>query len=474
MSQPVKLSQKLSFAVGALPDVIMNNSVKVLISPIYNVVLGVSPALIGIVQAMPRLFEAFVDPMIGNISDNHKSRWGRRRPFIALGAFLCAILFPVLWWAPRGMTSHFYFIYITVTSTIFYVAYSVYGVPWNAIGYELSDDYNERSRIMGFRAFFLTIGSFCNPWLFALVELAIFRDPIQGVRVVSVGMGIIFFAFGIIPAICCREGEQKQAAHQRKIALSEAWIDSFKNRPFVLLVSASVLVLIGILTIANLGFYLTLYYIEPGNMKKASVLFGLAGNASQLAGIPLIPIMTWMATHLGKRTTLSIAIVLGLIGTSLKWVCYTPVHPYWQLIPGILMAPGVGGVWMLTNSMMADVCDFEEMRSGLRREGVIGALYNWASKVGGALAFSISGIVLVCIGFDQKFGAAQPASTIFWMRFWFAAVPAIAYLLALILLAFYRLDESTVGRIHRVLERQHRLAGQPVDEPGLGTSPAAG
>ena len=465
-AKPVKLSQKLAFAAGAFSDNIMGNALKALASPIYNVILGINPALIGIVLALPRLWEAIIDPWMGNVSDNFHSRWGRRRPFIAVGSVLCAVLFPLIWWAPRGMTPHFYFIYLLLTSAVFYTAYAVFTIPWTAMGYELSEDYNERSRIMAYRTLFASISSFSIPWLFAVTEMPIFKDPIEGVRWLAVALGVVILIFSLLPALFCREGELKRSSHQRKISLLEAWTDSFQNGPFVLLMAATGLVLIGLFTVISLGFYLNAYYVYTGDLRGASILSGFVGNAAQIAGLVAIPVLTWMASRLGKRTTLNLMLGLGFVGTLLKWPCYTPAHPYWQIIPNVAMAPGITGLWMLMNSMLADVCDYEEMRTGLRREGVLGALYNWAVKAGAAISFFISGLVLVATGFDQKLGAMQHPSAIFWMRVCFTVVPAVALLGAMGLLVFFRIDEKTSRRIRRILDRRasRRKAANPEPE----------
>ena len=116
---------------------------------VLNLGLGMSPALVGLLGALPRLTDAITDPLMGYTSDNTRSRWGRRRPYIFVGAIAVAIVFTLLWQLPPGKSEGWYFWYFLGGSLIFFLAYTVYATPWVALGYELTPDYHERTRLMG-------------------------------------------------------------------------------------------------------------------------------------------------------------------------------------------------------------------------------------------------------------------------------------------------------------------------------------
>jgi len=116
---------------------------------VLNLGLGIDPVVVGTLMALPRLLDALTDPLMGYISDHAKLRWGRRRPFIFFGALASGLVFALLWQLPSGYSQHFYFWYFLIGANLFYLAYTVYATPWVALGYEMTPDYHERTRLMG-------------------------------------------------------------------------------------------------------------------------------------------------------------------------------------------------------------------------------------------------------------------------------------------------------------------------------------
>ena len=131
---------------------------------VLNLGLGMNPALVGLLGALPRLTDALTDPMMGYISDNTRSRWGRRRPYIFVGAISVAIVFTLLWQLPPGKSEGWYFWYFLAGSLIFYLGYTVFATPWVALGYELTPDYHERTRVMAVQNFMGQLAYLLSPW----------------------------------------------------------------------------------------------------------------------------------------------------------------------------------------------------------------------------------------------------------------------------------------------------------------------
>ena len=161
----VSTGQKVAWGIGGVADTLMANTLNQLVMPIYNVGLGVDARLVGIALGALRLLDAFTDPFMGNLSDNTRSRWGRRRPYIFAGAILGAVLYAMIWMPPSSLGETGLFVYLLVVSTLFFVAYTIFSIPFGALVFEMTPDTHERTRIISCRTFFLGAALIAIPWL---------------------------------------------------------------------------------------------------------------------------------------------------------------------------------------------------------------------------------------------------------------------------------------------------------------------
>jgi GPH family glycoside/pentoside/hexuronide:cation symporter len=159
-----------------------------------------------------------------------------------------------------------------------------------------------------------------------------------------------------------------------------------------------------------------------------------------------------MANHYGKRTTLSVIFGLVLVGSAGKWFLFTPGNPWKILLDPLLCSPAWTALSVLTPSMLADVCDDDELQHGLRREGLLGSLFSWIQKTGYALAFFGAGVVLNLTGFNASLGGMQSETTILGMRMTLAVSTALWSVIAIWLLAYYPLTKARAYEIRDELE----------------------
>lgn len=463
----VSLGQKTAFGAGGAAEEIMNNSVNCLLNPVYNIGLGVNPGWLGIAQAAPGFWGAFFGPLVGSLSDNARTRWGRRRPFMLVGALLAAISFVAIWWMPRSWGEVALFAYLLALSLIFYSAAVIFQVPWNALGLSLSSNIQERTRVMAIRQFFSMSIGFGLPWLFWLIERDVFRDRIEGARWVSLGIGALILIGCAVPVIFCRENYTHAVQTQPKIPLVKGFLESFKNRPFVALTFMVLCILTGLFLVDTLGLYVMIYHVYGGDTKAASGMQGLTGSAYRASALAFLPVIGWLSARFGKKQVLAGALFLAFLGTASKWWCYSPAHPVTCLIPAILMGPGLTSMFVLTSSLLADVCDYDEFLTGCRREATYSAVFGWCVKLGVTGALTLSGFVLVATGFKESLGGAQSPQTLFWMRGLFSFVPPAALLVAFILTLRFPLTEARSREIQSTLNQ--RKAGS---NPGGNQSPS--
>lgn len=450
----VPLPSKLAYGVGGAVDNFMQQSVRMMANPILNIALHVNPILVSTAIALPRLWDAFTDPIMGHVSDNARFRSGRRRIFIAIGGILCGLVFFTIWLMPRGWSEFSYFLYFLVTSLLFYTCYTIFSVPYTALGFEISPDYHERTRMMGIRTFFGAIGGFAIAWLYYFTQLDIFSDTVEGMRFVGLVAAIVIAALAVVPALVIREKAPKARNDSEKVPLGKSFKETMQNKPFRMLLFVVLIMVIGMNLINQLGLYVMIYHVFGGETGPAAALQGVGGTVFNITVLITVPLFTHLSTKVGKVRTLAGCLVLGLMGSVSKWWCYSPQHPYLVLIPYILLSPALSALWILSASMVADICDVDELETGERREGMFGAVYWWLFKAGLTVAQWISGIILVASGFNIALGAHQTAHCIWLMRFLFAFVPAFVFGVAFFVILRFPITEEMAYSTKRLLEER--------------------
>lgn len=447
-------AKKVIYGLGAFTENAMQNAVGNMANPFFNVALHVSPALLGVATSVFRLWDAVTDPLMGAISDRFSSPLGRRRPFILAGAVLGALLFVLMWWCPRGMSSTFYFGWYLGISLLFYTAFTVFGVPYVALGYELSSDYHERTRVMSYRTWFQSLAGICIQWLFWLTQRDLFEDTVEGMRYVSIGMAVLMLLMGVAPGLFLREKpltETERTRNRETVKLRNA-LSVFKVKEFRTILYCLLFSILGMFLVIIFGFYINVYYVFGGDLKASSTLVGFAGTFYHLCCMVSIPLISWTSSRVGKKKALQIFIGVAVVGNVIKWWTFTPANPWLQLVGTGLIAPGLSAIWTLLASMTADVTDLDELKNGTRREASFGAFYSWTMKLGFAFCFLVSGFILEWTGFDSALGGDQSEATLRAMMLLFTYVPAVGLLIAMGVIARYPLNESTTGKIRSQLE----------------------
>jgi len=471
----ISLAQKIIYGLGAF----VNNLLAAAIGGmaiVLNLGLGMNPALVGLLGALPRLTDALTDPLMGYISDNTRSRWGRRRPYIFFGAIAAGISFMLLWQLPVGQSEDFLFWFFLIGSIIFYLGYTVFATPWVALGYELTPDYHERTRLMGVQNFMGQLAYVIAPWFLLIMQASMFDNMVQGASYLAVGIGILVIAVGILPALFLHERfshpqptEAELAEKRNKPPMwttvkknMKEFFDGFattlKVSPFLKLCAATFLIFNGFMLISSFQFYVIIYYVFAGNTELGAEYAGWSGTIGAVSSFLVIGIVTWLSSRYGKRQAFFIAVGISIFGYALKWFCYNPDYPWLLLLPAPFMAFGLAGLFTLMGSMIADVCDYDELQTHERREGMFGSIYWWVVKLGMALALAAGGFLLNATGFDVALQGNQTDLTILYMRLFDVVVPILTSLLAIWAVASYPITEQKAHEVRLALEARRGVA----------------
>jgi GPH family glycoside/pentoside/hexuronide:cation symporter len=458
----VPIGQKASFGAGHLVLNLLPGALGVFMFFLLTA-FGMSPFLAGLLGGLPRIFDALSDPIMGFITDNTKSRWGRRRPYIFVGAILSGLFFILLWQMDENNSQTYNFWYFLIMSMVFLVGNTMFATPLIGLGYEMTTDYNERTRLMAFSQTVGQVAWMIVPWFWVLIaDPDLFADQATGVRQLSVVVGGICIALGLLPAIFCKGLDDSKMENRKEITFKTALsnlkelfhsiILVSKNKPFMKLCAATFLVFNGFQLVASFSYFIIVFYMFNGD-------YGAAGNwpawfstiTAVATAFLVIPIVSKIADFVGKRKAFIISTALSIIGYVLKWWGFSPENPWLMFMPIPFMAFGLGGLFTLMMSMTADVCDLDELENGMpRREGTFGAIYWWMVKLGQAIALVLGGLVLELVGFDQN-AATQTVETMTRLRLADIIIPAVTAGLAIWVMVSYNLTEDRAKEIQKEL-----------------------
>ena len=453
------MRQKIGFGLGSVLDMWGHWLYPSLAFQVFNIFLGVAPGLISTVQMIKIFIDAGSDAIFGWISDNTRTRYGRRRPFILVGGVLAGIGLPLMFAVGRGWTDTQYFIFMLVSMVIYVPVMSCFNMPWSSLGSEMTPDYHERTTVMAIRNAIQKGPELAMFFAAQFTTLAIFHDAsgkpdiLRGAQTYCAILGAIMVAVSIAIFLLVRERyyEKLVSRTQTHIPLADTLWRTLRCKPFRHVLGMMLAYGVGTAMVGALGYYATVYYVCHGDVvlgAQWNTAMGLSGMAFGFAGIPFF---TWIARRYGKRAGLATVLSLAICAFIGDWWLYDPQRPYLQLFACGFVAFTGAGFWTLYNATLGDVVDYDEMQTGQRREGSFSACQSWISKVGIALGVGASGWILQFTGFDAKL-AVQDEHALFMIRILLSCIPVTGLVLALVSLLRFELTEARMLEIRGRLE----------------------
>lgn len=463
LTKKVPFGQKVAFGIGMLA-----NQMFPAVLGIFMVVLvqdlGFPGWMWGIIYFFPRIFDAFTDPIMGYISDNTKSKWGRRRQYVFLGALIMGISFIIMWQLYRADGVDYNFIYFMLWSFVFYLGLTIFSVPYVAMGYEMSDDFHERTSIMAVAQWIGQWAWVIAPWFWVIMyDPTMFESADVATRNLAIWVGVICMFFAMVPAIFIKSkstlNEDYSPLNFKSIGNSLKEIFSgFKEalsiKPFRQLCIATFLVFNAFNTIAAFSFFIIVYHLFDGDAGAAGIwptLFGCIGALGTT--FLVIPIVTRLSKVLGKKKAFIVSQGISVIGYIMLWFLFIPGKPYMFIFALPFFSFGIGSLFVLMMSMTADVIDLDELNTGKRREGIFGAIYWWMVKFGFAIAGGLSGLIMTSVGFDSG-AATQPEGAIDGLRAFFSGLPILGTLVAMWVMRNYDVTEQRATEVSAELARR--------------------
>jgi GPH family glycoside/pentoside/hexuronide:cation symporter len=412
----IHFSQLTAYGAGGIIPIALFNIAGILVGLMGNISLGLSAFWLGAIMIVPRLWDALSDPVIGHLSDNTRTRWGRRRPYLLLGGILVAVFFVVIWWIPKGDLVRTWFptesgfhafqlVYILFSLLLFFTSVNIFEIPHGSLGMEMTTDYHERTRLFSAKSFVGNLFAMSTPWLFALANMRVFKgtggNEADGMRYVSLMIAAILIPLSFWWTYKLREPGFVKAAKHEKTPFWRDMKHSATNRNFIMLTLTIFTLAMGFNFVQLLGSYIPIFYVFGGDKVAGAYLLGINGTIWAITGLLAVFPLNWISPKVGKRNTLIISIVLMCLAQLSKIVCYNPHHPYLITIPIVLLSTGMLFFFTLGSSMVGDICDEDELKTGYRAEGSFYSIFWWFIKMGTALASLVAGALIVFTMFDE-------------------------------------------------------------------------
>jgi GPH family glycoside/pentoside/hexuronide:cation symporter len=411
----IRFSQLAAYGAGGIIPIALFNIAGILVGLMGNISLGLSAFWLGAIMIVPRLWDALSDPFIGHWSDNTRTRWGRRRPYLLIGGILVAVFFVVMWWIPKGDQVRLWFpteagyhafqlAYILLALLLFFTACNIFEIPHGALGMELTTDYHERTRLFSAKSFVGNLFAMSTPWLFALANMECFKgdgNEADGMRYVSLMIAAALIPLSFWWSFQLREPGFVKAEKHEKTPFWKDMKRTATNRNFVWLTLTVFTLAMGFNFVQLLGSYIPIFYIFGGDKVAGAYLLGINGTVWAVTGLLAVFPLNWISPKVGKRNTLALAILLMCLAQLSKIFCYNPGAPYLIIIPTMLLSAGMLFFFTLGSSMVGDICDEDELATGYRAEGSYYAIFWWLIKMGTALASFVAGALIVLTAFDE-------------------------------------------------------------------------
>lgn len=431
MNEKLTNKTKILYGVADLGIALLTASIQFFLLFFYTDIAGIDPALAGTAMLVGKLtWDAINDPLFGYISDRTHSRWGRRKPYMLLGAIPLGLTIWLLFSVPPGLTGVTAFLVVLGTFLLVDTAQTLVSVPYYALSAELTYDYDERTSLISVRMIFTVLGYILGAA--ATTAVAGFFINLDWTKNAAYsGMGAVFGVVALITVLITALGVKERFRPELQPAQMPAWSqirNVFKNRPFVQYMVMSTIISISFTLLTSLLPYYLTYQLQMTDQIPLVMLIMLA-----TIGVFLIP-WRYASQKLNKGPAYALGLAIASVAIIGAYLLPTGPSP-WIYAIAFVAGLGFSAQYVFPWSMIPDVIEVDQAVTGERHEGIYFGVNAFLGKLTGALGIAASGWALKLYGYVPE--AVQAPTALFGIRFFFAIVPVIAFTIALPLLIWY-------------------------------------
>ncbi|MBU8913438.1 MAG: MFS transporter [Spirochaetales bacterium] len=404
--------------------------------------LGLAAGLAGTALMIGKIWDAVTDPAVGYISDRTHTRWGRRRPYMAVGAVFLLIFMILMFTNPRIQSDRLLFVWVVVVYCLLNTAYTLVNIPYSALTPELTSDFDERTVLNGYRMSFAVVGTLIGAGAM-LPLVAVFGGGSAGWTITGGIMGVIMAVTTMITVLTVKETLGAPVAQATNVIKS--YIQVLGMKTFLLALLPWTFHITGV----NIVQATMLYFFQ--NIYKSEGMFSIALLFLLVSSLGFIPVWVKISAKIGKKKSYNIGMLI-VAAAVLVFTGFGPSLPIWfSFIIMALAGIGFATQYVMPYSIVPDIIEYDFAENGTRREGVFYGMWTFASKIGQAFGIALTGWVLAAFAYQQPTDAiaepVQSAGAITGIRILMGPIPAIFFVAGVIVLSFYPITREVYDQI---------------------------
>ena len=454
-TEKIPLWQKMIYGSGDLGFSLNNSIITAFFSVFAVTVVGIPPGLVAVIFMIGRSWDFINDPIIGHLSDRTRTKWGRRRPFLLFGAIPFGLSFILLWLSPNfnqtGLIIYYSLAYIVYEAFATFVY-----MPYFALTPELTDDYDERTKLTSFRMMFNIMGSLTA---YILPLLIVGSDWTKATSREVLIMAIAAAVIVATPIIAVFFGTKERKEYQTESLpkFIPSLKAALKNRPFVFGAMMYLFTWMTIVVVeSNLQFFII--HIIKRQSQSIIIMVGIFVTA-----ILALPIWNWVSKNWNKRYAYIAGVGFWAV-VMMALIFMNHETPFWLILILCIMAGiGVSAAQVLPWAIIPDAIEWQEWQTGERNEGMFYSLITLMGKVGMAIAQPASLLILQLSGFKEGQNVVQSSGALLGVRLVMGPLPAILLTSGIVMALLYPLTRKQHHEIVEALrqrreERRHKRA----------------
>ncbi|MEE4194105.1 MAG: MFS transporter [Anaerolineae bacterium] len=456
--QAVRLSlkYKITWGVAALGTSLISGIYGAMLPIFYQDYLGLSARWIGLAATIYAIWNAVNDPLFGFITDNTRSRLGRRIPYMRFTAPFLALTFVLVWFAPQGAGDTAQFLWMLLTMLLYDTAYTIIGLVYSALLPEISESDAERNGLQISSSLFAMLGMILGFLIPDLVRPQSGDTSLLPFRLAMIGVAVVGMALILFTTFKVKERKEFTLV-DKPLTLVESVKYTFTSKSFLVLVSANFMSILTSSLVTSSMFYLADYVMQKPTIILLVALF--------VPILIMIPITSVLRSKFGVVRTQQLLLVVA--GVGLMVLPLVPQPLIWVSL--VLAGIGLSGPQVLTNVLFAQVSDEDEVRSGVRREGAFFGVNALITKPAQSVALWLVAFILEQTAFVTRESNGgqifldQPASAIFGIKTFIGLIPGISLLIGALILQFYPLKGVYLQEIKDKVLHMHAEKNAKLD-----------